>query len=81
MKSSLAPRFSEIAIPVLGGQRYLDRQAEIMEAMKKEKRYEERGMYGAKALAITGVLWIYNVALAEAALFGICSGLAKLIKK
>jgi len=80
MKSSLVPKLSEIAIPVIGGQKYLDRQTQIIDQMEEEKRYEERKRYGTKALAITGALFVYNVALAEVALWNICRGLAKLIE-
>jgi hypothetical protein len=81
MKGTLAPKISEIAIPVVGGQRYFDRQVGIIDLMEKEKRYEERGRYGAKALAITGALLFYNFILAEAGLYVGLSGLAKLLEK
>jgi hypothetical protein len=81
MSSSLVPKLSEVVVPVSGGQRYWDRQGEIIDNLEKEKRYEERKVYGAKALAITGVLLAYNFFLITAAIYEAGKGLVNLLEK
>jgi hypothetical protein len=81
MKSSLVPKLSDF-VPIIGGDKYLDRCIKNYDLLKAEgAKLKEVSHYGMKALAVTGVLWVYNVALLEGALIVGLSGLAKLLEK
>lgn len=81
MKGSLVPKLSDF-VPIVGGDKYLSRCTKNYNILKAEgAKVKELSHYGMKALAITGALWIYNVALLEGALIVGLSGLAKLLEK
>jgi hypothetical protein len=79
---TLVPKFPEMIAPMIGAERYIERQLEEEKKMREENRgSREINNYGTRAVIISNAMLIYHSIVSSGLIGAGFFGLTKLLEK